>query len=119
MSFFLVGSLLAGCGSGPAQSGGSDPNLPADIRAIKDRGALSAGVKVDVPKFGYKDPKTNVIEGFEIDLVKALAKEIFGDPDKIKLQAVTAKTRGPLLDSGDVDMVVATFTITEDRKKRL
>lgn len=121
-SVFLVGSLLAGCGSStaqqPAQSGGgSESGAPADVQAIKDRGALSVGVKVDVPGFGYKDPKTNVIDGFEIDLVKALAEEIFGDPSKIKLQAVTAKTRGPLLDSGDVDMVVATFTITEDRKK--
>ncbi|SHN63026.1 transporter substrate-binding domain-containing protein [Desulfitobacterium chlororespirans] len=121
-SLFLIGSLLAGCGSSPAQppaqsGGGSESNVPADIQAIKDRGVLSAGVKIDVPGFGYKDPKTNVIDGFEIDLVKALAEEIFGDPNKIKLQAVTAKTRGPLLDSGDVDMVVATFTITEDRKK--
>ncbi|WP_018214055.1 transporter substrate-binding domain-containing protein [Desulfitobacterium hafniense] len=125
-SVFLVGSLLAGCGSNtaqqpaqpPAQSGGgSESGAPADVQAIKDRGVLSVGVKVDVPGFGYKDPKTNVIDGFEIDLVKALAEEIFGDPSKIKLQAVTAKTRGPLLDSGDVDMVVATFTITEDRKK--
>lgn len=125
-SFFLVGSLLAGCGSSTAQqptqppapsNGGSESSAPADLQAIKDRGVLSVGVKVDVPRFGYKDPKTNVIEGFEIDLVKAIAGEILGDPEKVELQAVTAKTRGPLLDSGDVDLVVATFTITEERKK--
>src|SRR5262249_17921872 len=44
-------------------------------------------------------------------------KKIVGDPAKIDLQAVTAKTRGPLLDNGEIDMVIATFTITEERKQ--
>ena len=101
-------------GSAPTASGTSDS---ADIKAIKSRGVLKAGVKVDVPKFGFKDPKTSKIEGFEIDLVKAIAKKILGDENKVDLQAVTAKTRGPLLDSGEVDLVAATFTVTEERKK--
>ncbi|MHB1405084.1 MAG: transporter substrate-binding domain-containing protein [Desulfitobacteriaceae bacterium] len=121
-SVLLVGSLLAGCGStapAPAPSGGNSAasGVSADVKAIKDRGVLKVGVKVDVPKFGYKDPKTSKIDGFEIDLAKAMAKKIVGDPTKIELAAVTAKTRGPLLDSGDVDMDISTFTITEDRKK--
>ncbi len=121
-SILLAGSLLAGCGStapAPAPSGGNSAasGVSADVKAIKDRGVLKVGVKVDVPKFGYKDPKTSKIDGFEIDLAKAMAKKIVGDPTKIELSAVTAKTRGPLLDSGDVDMDVSTFTITEERKK--
>lgn len=101
---------LTGCGS-------SSASQKSDIEAIKDRGVLKVGVKVDVPKFGYKDPKTSKIDGFEIDLSKAVAKKIFGDENKIEFEAVTAKTRGPLLDSGDVDMIAATFTITDERKK--
>lgn len=123
----LAGSLLAGCGStvptAPAASsstgtGGSGaPAVSAEVKAIQDRGTLKVGVKVDVPKFGYKDPKTNKIDGFEIDLAREMAKKIVGDPNKLDLTAVTAKTRGPLLDSGDVDMDISTFTITEERKQ--
>jgi aspartate/glutamate/glutamine transport system substrate-binding protein len=87
-----------------------------DIKAIKDRGVLKVGTKVDVPKFGYRDPKTNQVDGFEIDIARAIAKKILGDPKKIDLQGVSAKTRGPLLDNGEIDIVAATFTITEERK---
>ncbi|MDF2569235.1 MAG: peb1A [Sporomusa sp.] len=107
--------FLAGCG-GSSTAPASKNEIPPDIKAIKDRGILKAGVKVDVPKFGYKDPKTGNVEGFEIDLVKALAKKIVGDENKIELTGTVAKTRGPLLDNGDVDLVLATFTITEERK---
>jgi putative glutamine transport system substrate-binding protein len=111
-SLLLACTLLvsvAGCSSKAKEASG--------IQKIKDNGTLKVGVKVDVPKFGYKDPNTGKIEGFEIDLVKAVAKKIFGDENKIELQAVTSKTRGPLLDSNQVDLVAATFTITEERKK--
>ena len=52
----------------------------------------------------------------EIELAKLLAAEILGDAGKIKFEPVTAKTRGPLLDNGELDMIIATFTITEERK---
>jgi aspartate/glutamate/glutamine transport system substrate-binding protein len=114
-----LGLLVAGCGSSAPAPKAAAPadSTPPEIKAIKDRGVLKAGVKVDVPKFGFKDPKTGKIEGFEIDLVKILAKKILGDENKIDIQGVVAKTRGPLLDNGDVDTVIATFTITEERKK--
>ena len=105
----IVGAILAAGTTWAADS--------PDIKAIKDRGVLKVGVKIDVPKFGFRDPKTNVIDGFEIELAKAIAKKILGDPSKIDLQGVTAKTRGPLLDNGEIDLVIATFTITEERKK--
>ncbi len=95
-------------------SGASDD--ANEIDAIKKAGVLKVGVKVDVPKFGYKDPATGEIDGMEIGIARALAKEILGDEKKVSFQGVTAKTRGPLLDSGELDMVIATFTITEERK---
>lgn len=98
-SLLLVLGLVTGCGS----------TAPTDVKAIKDRGVLKVGVKVDVPKFGYKDPKTEKVEGFEIDLANVISKKIIGT-EKIETTAVTAKTRGPLLDSGDVDMDISTFT---------
>lgn len=98
--------LLTGCGSG------SD----IGIEKIKEKGVLKVGVKVDVPKFGYTNPSTNEVEGLEIDIAKAISKKIFGE-EKIETQAVNAKTRGPLLDNGEVDCVIATFTVTEERKQ--
>lgn len=117
--------MMVGCGSSnggetKSQDNGSATQAQAEgkeIQAIKDRGILKVGVKVDVPKYGYKNPETGEIEGFEIDLSKQIAKKILGDENKVEFQGVTAKTRGPLLDNGEIDMVAATFTITEERKK--
>lgn len=103
--------LMSGCTSG------GDSSSSDEIQKIKDRGVLRIGTKVDVPKFGYKDPATNEVDGLEIDIARAIAKKILGDESKIETQAVAAKTRGPLLDNGEVDLVIATFTITEERKE--
>lgn len=108
-------AVLTGCSSSPTAK--SDNDTPPDIKAIKERGVLKVGVKVDVPKFGYKDPQTGNIEGMEIDLAKMMAKKILGDENKIAFQGVNSKTRGPLLDNGEIDMIIATFTITDERKK--
>ncbi|HGA1404035.1 TPA: transporter substrate-binding domain-containing protein [Streptococcus suis] len=83
------------------------------VQAIIDRGVLRVGVKQDVPNFGYKNPDTGEFEGMEIDIARKIADELGVD---IEFTPVTAQTRGPLLDNGQVDMVIATFTITEERK---
>ncbi|AQR94285.1 MULTISPECIES: transporter substrate-binding domain-containing protein [Clostridium] len=110
--------MMSGCSSAQtASSSGGSSSEAKEIQAIKDRGVLKVGVKVDVPKYGYKNPQSGQTEGFEIDLSKAVAKKLLGDENKVEFQGVTAKTRGPLLDNGEVDMVAATFTITDERKK--
>ena len=97
-----------------AFAGGSKDSDP--VSTIQKRGVLKVGVKEDVPKFGYLNPETNTHEGFEIDLAKAIAKELLGDETKVKFTGVSAKTRGPLLDTGELDIVIATFTVTDERK---
>ncbi len=86
----------------------------ADMAAVKERGKLLVGVKADVPGFGYQD-LGGEYEGLEIDLAHHMAEVILGDADAVEFTAVTAKTRGPLLDTGELDMVIATFTIKPDR----
>jgi putative glutamine transport system substrate-binding protein len=88
----------------------------AGTGAIKKAGVLKVGVKSDVPGFGFLNTSTNEYEGLEIEIAKLLAGEILGDPGKIKFEPVTAKTRGPLLDNGELDMIIATFTITDERR---
>jgi putative glutamine transport system substrate-binding protein len=105
-----AGAVFAGGGNDSA-SGAGGP-----VGAIKARGVLRVGVKSDVPGFGLQNPETGLYEGMEIEISKLLAKEIFGDPSKVAFTPVTAKTRGPLLDNGDIDFVIATFTVTEERK---
>ncbi len=132
---FLLASLIllaiAGCSGGsgaPSQTQETqtqtetaappkEDQLPEQLQAIVDRGVLRVGTKVDVPNFGYQNPDTGEVEGLEIDIAKALAKKLLGDESKIETQGVTAQTRGPLLDNDEVDIVAATFTITEERKK--
>ncbi len=86
----------------------------AEVAAIKERGKLLVGVKADVPGFGYQELGGDY-EGLEIDLAKKMAEVILGDANAVEFTAVTAKTRGPLLDTGELDMVIATFTIKPDR----
>lgn len=114
LALVLIGTLLLLCLG--ACSGSSSKDTDA-ITKIKDRGVLKVGCKVDVPKFGYENSSTGKKEGLEIDLAKRIAKELLGDETKVEFTGVTAKTRGPLLENGEIDLVIATFTITDERKE--
>lgn len=116
----LMGAFaLTGCGGSTEPTEPSEPTaegaLPAGVQAIKDAGELRVGVKADVPNFGLQDAATGEFDGMEIDLAKALAERIGLTADDVKFEAVTAKTRGPLLDNGQLDVVIATFTIKPER----
>ncbi|MDR1541205.1 MAG: transporter substrate-binding domain-containing protein [Clostridiales bacterium] len=99
-----------------ALSAGGCASAASGTAAIEKAKILKVGVKEDVPGFGLLNSSTGAYEGLEIDLARLVAKEILGDENAVSFQPVTAKTRGPLLDNGDIDMVIATFTITEERK---
>ncbi len=87
-----------------------------EVDKIKKAGVLKVGCKEDVPGYGYLNPATNTHEGLEIELAKAISKKILGK-ESVKFTGVTAKTRGPLVDTGEVDMIAATFTVTDARRK--
>ncbi|MCM1264106.1 MAG: transporter substrate-binding domain-containing protein [Butyrivibrio sp.] len=100
----------------PEKSGSveeSEGELAADVQAIVDRGVLRVGVKNAVVGFGYEDPLTGEYTGMEIDIANKIAESLGVD---VEFTTVTAATRTELLDSGDIDCVLATFTITEERK---
>jgi putative glutamine transport system substrate-binding protein len=107
----VTGTVFAGGKTEGSQSQGA-----GQVDKIRSSGVLKVGVKSDVPNFGLLNTATNAYEGFEIDLSGLIAKEILGDAAKVAFTPVTAATRGPLLDNGDIDLVIATFTITEERK---
>ena len=92
----------------------SDDGLATDVQAIVDRGVLKVGVKNAGIGFGYEDPLTGDYSGLEISLAEKIAEKLGVD---VEFTAVTAATRTELLDSGDIDCVLATFTITDERKQ--
>jgi putative glutamine transport system substrate-binding protein len=118
--------VLAGCGGAKGNETNNSPGASKEPEAaatmvdtIKKRGKLVVGVKYDTKLFGLKNPSNNEVEGFDIDIAKALAKSILGDETKIELKEVTSKTRIPMLDSNEIDLIVATMTITEERRKQV
>ena len=92
----------------------AEGEVDPDVQAIIDRGVLRVGVKNAVIGFGFQDTLTGEYSGMEIDLATALAEELGVE---VEFTTVTAATRTELLDSGDIDCVLATFTITEERKE--
>jgi polar amino acid transport system substrate-binding protein len=95
----------------------SPSDLPSGstMAKIRERGRLVAGVSADTYLLGSRDPLSGRIEGFDIDMVKAVTKAIFGDENRYQLRVITAAQRIPLLQEGQVDLVARNMTITCDR----
>lgn len=112
----------------PPQATDADCDAEASLRPgppgsavakIKERGRLIVGVDQNTFMFGFRDPGTGQLAGFDIDLAREIARRIFGDPEKIELQVVDAGQRESALQSGQVDLIVRTFSITCARKENV
>ncbi|CAN7526295.1 glutamate ABC transporter substrate-binding protein [Terrabacter sp. LjRoot27] len=97
------------------------PNLPSrgditdpSMRRIISKGFITVGVSADTYLFGARNAFTGGIEGFDIDMARAVAKAIFGDPNKVQLRVITAGDRIPLLKDPDrpIDMVARNMSMT-------
>ena len=84
------------------------------LQAVKDRGTLICASRNDVPGYGYLDASGNNV-GFDIDLCRAVATAVLGDPNAIEIRLITAAERGPTIQSGEVDLLVRTVTWTTSR----
>ena len=84
------------------------------LGAIKARGTMIVGVKADYPPFGFLDGEKNV--GLEIDLLHDIARDLLGKPDAIEFVPVVAANRFQFLNTGKVDFLFSTVTVTEQRK---
>ncbi|MCB5906679.1 glutamate ABC transporter substrate-binding protein [Streptomyces pinistramenti] len=95
---------------------------PADgpaVRRIKKKGQLVVGVDQNTYRWGFRDPDSGELEGFDIDLARALAKDILGPHPKVVFLAVPTNQRIPALRHRRVDMVVRTMTINCARKRQV
>ncbi|MCB9078354.1 MAG: amino acid ABC transporter substrate-binding protein [Anaerolineaceae bacterium] len=93
-----------------AQTSGSTLSI------VKDRGVLNCGGNASVPGFGFLDPDTNEFAGFDIDFCKAIAAAVLGDAEAIEVRATSGTDRFPVLQAGEVDVLVrnTTWTISRD-----
>lgn len=131
-----VGLLaLSGCGQGgtpeaPDEGDGAQAEAPeyavndsADVagsktlKAAEDAGTLTVGVKKDQPGLGNVKAGSEEPEGFDIEIAKMVAGQLGFSPDQIKYTETVSANREPFLQQGNVDMVVATYTINDERKK--
>ncbi|MFE3475230.1 glutamate ABC transporter substrate-binding protein [Streptomyces sp. B27] len=89
------------------------------IAKIKERGKLVAGVDQNSYRWGYRNPYSGELEGFDIDLVRALAKDILGDPDAVIFRAIPTNQRIAALERERVDVIVRTMTINCKRLEQV
>ncbi len=110
--------LVAACGPGGSPApGASGPGASAGaggpaVPAIKAKGKLTCGVKFDVIAFGFRNPTTGDVEGFDADLCREIAKALEVEPEFV--EAISAN-RIPFLLEDRVDVVISTMTRTADR----
>lgn len=86
------------------------------LAEVQGRGTLRCGGNQSVPGFGYLEPDTNEFAGFDIDYCKAIAAAVLGDASAIEIRPTTANERFPVLQSGEVDVLIrnTTWTISRD-----
>lgn len=84
-------------------------------KSIISRDKLIVGVKYDAKPFGFIDTDGE-LKGVDVDIAKELAKNILGDESKIEFKQVTPATRIQSITTGEVDLVIATMSITPQRK---
>ncbi|WP_025717248.1 cysteine ABC transporter substrate-binding protein [Paenibacillus sp. 1-18] len=116
LSLLLVG--LAGCAGSGNTNGGSGSAKFASIEDIKKNGKIRIGVFADKPPFGYVDSEGKN-QGFDVYIAKRFAKDLLGDESKVEFVLVDAASRVAYLESNKVDIIMANFTVTDERKEKV
>ena len=96
----------------PAPDGPNPVVSGPKMNEIRKRGRLIAGVSADTMLLGARNPLSGKIEGFDIEMLRAVSKAIFNDPDRIEFRVITTAQRIPALVDGSVDIVARAMTIT-------
>lgn len=89
------------------------------MRTIQDRGRLVVGVDQNTLLFGYLNPFNGQIEGFDIDMLRQVAKAIFGNPNAIEFKAISSAQRIPVIQDQSVDIVADAMTINCERLQQV
>jgi polar amino acid transport system substrate-binding protein len=112
----LALGMLAGCGNASSKESASE--VKGSIAEIKERGKIRIGVFSDKNPFGYVD-ENGVNQGFDVYIARRFAKDLLGDESKVEFVLVDAASRVAFLESNKVDIIMANFTVTEERKQKV
>jgi glutamate transport system substrate-binding protein len=126
MALAVAALAVAACGDDDDDDGGGNgggggggqteeaQQFPAGstMAKLQDRGEITIGVKYDVPPFGFKNPQSGEIEGFDVDMGKIIAEELGVEP---KFVEAISDNRIPFLQQGEVDLILSTMTINQER----
>jgi general L-amino acid transport system substrate-binding protein len=83
---------------------------------VQARGTLICGVNGELPGFSFLDESSGDYTGFDVDFCRAIAAAVLGDPEAVEYRNVGTDQRGPLLQSGDIDVLIrnTTWTVSRD-----
>lgn len=121
--FFVVALIATACGGGDEEEGegtgtGGQQDEAEEFPAgtpmaeWQEEGKVTIGVKYDVPPFGFQNPDTNEVEGFDIELGNYIADKLGVEAEFIE---AISDNRIPFLTDGTADLILSTMTITTDR----
>jgi glutamate transport system substrate-binding protein len=119
---------LAACGNaGGGDTGSTDVKVDTNagsnfksgtrMKALADSGKVIIGVKFDQPGIGFKGATDKEPKGFDPEMGKILAASLGIKPSAITWKETISDNREPFLQSGEVDLVIASYSITPDRRK--
>ncbi|WP_328536313.1 glutamate ABC transporter substrate-binding protein [Streptomyces sp. NBC_00344] len=114
----------------PAPGGANAPKLPTytvaknvtlnaspTFKKAKKRGKLVIGAKADQPYLGFEDQSTKERSGFDIEIARMVAADLGFTKDQIEWKTVDSGIRETAISKGQVDYLVGTYTINDERKK--
>lgn len=115
--------VLAGC-SGGASEEEAAPEVVEDatfeagttMAKLNEEGKIKIGTKFDQPLFGLQGPSGEP-EGFDVEVGKLIAANLGIDAENIEWKEAVSANREPFIENGEVDIVIATYTINDERKQ--
>ncbi len=127
---FVLAGVLAGCGdAGDDGGGGTDVEAADDcdgkfddgsrMAELSDAGEVNVGVRFDQPGLGFKGGTDDIPAGFDVEIAKLLVADLCIDPadtEAVNYEETISDNREPYLTSGRVDLVLASYSITDERR---
>lgn len=119
---------LAACGDAGDDTEGADVDVAENaadefddgtrMKELAEAGSIKIGVKYDQPGLGFKDAASDIPTGFDVEMAKVLAASLGIDPNtEVEWVETISDNREPFLQDGTVDLVLASYSITDERRQ--
>jgi glutamate transport system substrate-binding protein len=123
----MMTGALAACGDAGSDSEASDVTAAEEVsfedgtrmKELADAGKVVVGVKYDQPGLGFKGAADDIPSGFDVEVAKILVASLGIDPQDtsaVTYEETISDNREPFLQTGRVDLVLASYSITDERR---